>query len=311
MNYYQNLSILHTFWKSGTIRNSMLALIAAFALGGSSVMLSGCASQSTSPSTSNTEAALPDAAQGANSRDAADILAASEGTSTGGSGMVFSDAMTLGHGDLIPDANVLSSPSDTTTVHVATISRSFNKNGYSFSGTWTHTWTFYDANGNAMPKFIKGQTNSVTITSHGQHTVSTTRVSLTDSSNGTWTVSNLIAEPDSATLNGTLTRAGQASLIASGKTYSHTFTKNWTNDILVKVYDVWMGENVSYLLGDGNSDFKAVGFKDSTFERQVSIVYNGDGTATLTITRTSGDGKTDTFTIDVRYGIWKADIRIS
>jgi hypothetical protein len=288
----------------------MLVLIAAFALGGSSMMMSGCATQATSPSASNTEASLPDAVQANNSRDAADVLAAGVGTTTGGSGMVFSDAMTLAHGDVIPDAKVLSSLSDTTTVHIATVTRTFNKNNYSFSGTWMHTWTFYDANGNAMPKFIKGTTNSVTITSHGQHTVSTPRVSVADSSNGSWTVSNLIAEPDSATLNGTLTRAGETTRLANGTTFAHTFTINWTNDTVVKVYDAWMAENVSFLLGTGSSDFKAVGFKDSTFERQVSIVYNGDGTATLTVTRTSGDGKTDTFTIDVRYGIWLRDIRI-
>lgn len=316
MQYYQNLSIFHTFWKSGALRrtnaarNSMIALIAALAFGGSSMLLSGCASQATSPSMSNTEASMPDAVQANNSRDAADVIAASVGTSTGGAGMVFSDAMTLAHGDVIPDANVLSSPSDTTTVHVATVTRTFNKNGYSFSGTWTHTWTYYDINGNAMPKFIKGTTNSVTITTHGQHTVSTNRVNLADSSNGTWTVSNLIAEPDSATLNGTLTRAGETTKLLNGSSFTHTFTMNWTNDILVKVYDSWMAEDVSFLLGTGNSDFKAVGFKDSSFERQVSIVYNGDGTATLTITRTSGDGKTDTFTIDVRYGIWLRDDHI-
>lgn len=258
----------------------------------------------------NTEANLPDAVQGANSRDVSDVVAASVGTSSGGSGMIFTDAMTLAHGQTIPDANVISSQSDTTTVHVATVTRTFTKNGYSYSGTWTHTWTFYDANGNAMPKFIKGTTDKITVVSHGQHTVSTPRVSVADSSNGSWTISNLIAEPDSATLNGTLTRAGLTTKLASGKTFSHTFTINWTNDILVKVYDPFMGENVTYLLGNASSDFKAVGFRDSTFERQISIVFNGDGTATLTVTRTSGNGKTDTFTIDVRYGIWLRDIRI-
>jgi uncharacterized protein YcfL len=309
MNYYQNLSVLNTFWKSGAIRMSFLSLVAMVALGASSMMLGGCASQSTAPS-SNTEASFPDAVQASNSRDAADVIAASVGTSSGGSGMIFSDAMTLAHGQVIPDANVLSSPSDTTTVHIATVSRSFSKNGYSYSGTWTHTWTYYDANGNAMPKFIKGQTNEVSITSHGQHTISTPRVSLSDSSNGSWTITNLIAEPDSATLNGTLTRAGETTKLSNGTTFTHTFTMNWTNDTLVKIYDNWWGGNVTYLLGTGNSDFKAVGFKDSTFERQVSIVYNGDGTATLTITRISGDGKTDTFTIDVRYGIWLRDDHI-
>ncbi len=310
MNYYQNLSILHTFWKSGAMRNGMLAIIAVIALSASTAMLTGCAQQATSPSSSTAEASLPDAVQANNSRDAADVIAASVGTSTGGAGMIFSDAMTLAHGDAIPDAVIHTLSNDTTTVHIATVTRTFSKNNYSFSGTWTHTWIYYNANGIAMPKFIKDSTNSVTITSQGKHTISTTRVSLDDSSNGTWTISNLIAEPDSATLNGTLTRAGETTKLLNGTTFTHTFTMNWTSDTLVKVYDGWMAENVSFLLGTGSSDFKAVGFKDSTFERQVSIVYNGDGTATLTITRTSGDGKTDTFTIDVRYGIWLRDIRI-
>jgi hypothetical protein len=307
MNYYQNLSLLTTYWKSGAMRTGILAMVAVLALGSSSMMLGGC-KQASSPS--DGEASMPDAVQAANSRNAVDVLATSEGTTSGGTGMIFTDAMTLAHGQAIPDANVTSSQSDTTTVHVATVTRTFTKNGYSYSGTWTHTWTFYDANGNAMPKFIKGTTDKISVASHGMHTVSTPRVSVDDSSNGSWTISNLIAEPDSATLNGTLTRAGETTKLANGKTFTHTFTINWTNDILVKVYDPFMGENVTYLLGNGSSDFKAVGFRDSTFERQVSIVYNGDGTATLTVTRTSGDGKTDTFTIDVRYGIWLRDVRI-
>ena len=90
MQYYQNLSILTTFWKSGFIRNGMFAILAAFALFASSITMSGCASDATSPSMSNTEASLPDAAQADNSRDAADVLAASVGTSSGGAGMVFS-----------------------------------------------------------------------------------------------------------------------------------------------------------------------------------------------------------------------------
>jgi hypothetical protein len=302
MNYLQHLTILNTYWKSGAIRGSLLGVIGALALG-----LASCAQQATSPS-SNTEASLSDAAQASNSRDASDILAASVGTSSGGSGMVFSDAMTLARGGAIPDAIVKVTANDT--IHSATVTRSKSKNGYDYSGIWTHTWTFYDASGNAMPSFIKGQTDKIVITSHGQHTVSMPRVGLDDSSSGTWTISNLIAEPDSATLNGTLSRAGQTTRLLNGKTYTHSFTMNWTNDVLVKVYDPLMADSVMYLLGTGSSDFNAVGFKDSTFERQVNFVFNGDGTATLTITRTSGNGKTDTFTIDVRYGIWLRDIRL-
>ncbi|HET6400892.1 MAG TPA: hypothetical protein VFH95_05770 [Candidatus Kapabacteria bacterium] len=310
MNYLNNFSTFtafcNVFLKSGALRGGMLALVAGLTLGASSAMLSSCATQSTAPSS---EASLTDAAQAANSRDAADVLAASVGTSSGGAGMVFVDAMTLAQGQTIPDA-IVHTLSDTATVHTATVTRSRTWNGYSYSGTWTHTWIYYDANGNPMPKFIKGQTDSVVITSQGQHTITTPRVSLSDSSQGTWTISDLIASPDSATLNGTLTRAGQTTRLASGNTLTHSFTMNWTNDVLAKGLDNDMDMEVAYLLGNASSDFKAVGFKGANFERQVAIVFHGDGTATLTVTRTSGNGTVDTFTIDVKRGIWLRDEHI-
>jgi len=302
MNYLNNFSAFKVFWKSGAIRYGMLALIAGLTFG-----LASCAQQATPPSS---EANLTDAAQAQNSSDAADVLAASVGTSSGGSGMVFVDAMTLAHGQAIPDAIVKGLSNDTSTVHTVTVTRTKTKNGYGFSGTWTHTWVYYDANGNPMPKFIRGQTDSVVITSSGEHSIETPRVSLVDSSRGTWTISNLIAEPDSATLNGTLTRAGQTTRLKSGNTMTHSFTMNWTNDILVKALDKDWDEDVAYLLGNASSDFKATGFKGKTFERQVAIVFHGDGTATLTVTRTSGNGKTDTFTIDVKRGTWTRDDHI-
>ena len=298
MNYINSISILNEYRKSGLVRNSILALAVFLVIG-----LGSCAQQ-TQPSSG--ESSLSDGAQAVNSRDAADVTAASVGTTSGGSGMIFSDAMTLAQGNVIPDAVVKTVTNDT--VHVVTVTRSKSIDGYSFNGTWTHTYTFYDANGNAMPKFVKGTTDKVVITSQGQHTINTPRVSLNDSSAGTWTISNLIAEPDSATLNGTLSRAGQTVKTPSGHIFTHSFTMNWTNDTLVKVYDALFGEDVTYLLGTGSSTFNATGVKDTTFERQVSIVYTGDGNATLTITRTSGNGKTDTFTIDVKHGIWLRDI---
>ncbi|GEM_PF-2426034 len=308
MNYLHHISILKIYWKSGALRANVLAGFGALVFVCSAAMISGCATQSTAPAQS--EAAQPDAVQASNSRDAADILAASVGTSSGGTGMVFVDAMTLAQGQPIPDAIVKTLTSDTSTVHTVTVTRSKTKNGYGYSGTWTHTWVYYDANGNPMPKFIKGQTDSIVISSVGEHTITTPRVSLADSSRGMWTISNLVAAPDSATLNGTLTRAGQTSRLASGKTYTHTFTINWTNDILVKTHDNDWDEDVAYLLGNGSSDFKAVGFNGNSFERAVSIVYHGDGTATLTVTRTSGNGTVDTFTIDAKRGIWLRDDHI-
>ena len=299
MNNSLNLYWLTLYFRSGAWKKALVAIVAAFTLG-----LASCA-QPTSTPQSSFESTQPDAVQAANSQDAADITASDLGTESGGAGMVLGDALTLAHGGMIPDAVVKRDASDTSTVHSVTVTRSKSKNGYGFSGTWTHTWTLYDASGNAMPKFVKGQTDKIVITTYGVHTVTTPRVESADSSIGTWTISNLIAEPDSATLNGTLTRAGSITKSPANQVKSHTFTMNWTNDILVKGFDNDVNDTVVYILGNANSDFKATGFKGNTFERQINIVFHGDGTATLTITRTSGNGKTDTFTIDVKRGIWK------
>ena len=280
------------------LKRSLLALVSLFALG-----LASCA-QTNTPASS--EASQSAAVQADYSRDAADLAATAVGTSSGGSGMVFDDAMTIASGANIPDA-VMKPQSDTATIHTATVTRSKTWGNYTYSGTWTHTWEFFDASGNPMPKFIKGQTDKVAITTRGQHTSSTLRVSVDDSSSGTWTISNLIASPNAPTLNGTLTRAGLTTRLLNGKTIQHTFTINWTNDTLIRTDDHDGDGEVTYLLGTGNSDFKAIGPNGGSFDRQVNIVFHGDGTATLNVTRTSGNGKVDTFTIDVKRGLWLRD----
>ncbi len=88
---------------------------------------------------------------------------------------------------------------------------------------------------------------------------------------------------------------------------SHTFTINWTNDIIVKKLDKDLDDTIAVLLGTASSDLKVTNFNGKSFERQVSILFHGDGTATLTVTRTSANGKVDTITIDVKRGIWMRD----
>jgi hypothetical protein len=245
------------------------------------------------------------------SRDAADVSATSIGTESGGAGVAFLDALTLAEGKDIQGAIVKGGvPQSDDTIHTATVTRSKNKNGYGYSGSWTHTWIFRMADGTAMPHFVKGVTNEVDITTKGQHDITTPRLHVADSSNGSWAITNLIAQPNAATLNGAFTRAGGTVNSASGKTRSHTYTISFTNDLLIRTYDDELKDTVVYLQGNANSDFQAVGFKGQTFERKVDIVFNGDGTATLTVTRTSGNGKTDTFTIDVKKGIWLRDGKI-
>jgi hypothetical protein len=105
-------------------------------------------------------------------------------------------------------------------------------------------------------------------------------------------------------LNGSFTRFAENTHLKNGKTMSHNFTINFTNDILVKGLDKDDDDTVAYLLGSATSDLKVSKYDGKSFERQVAIAFHGDGTATLTITRISGNGKVDIITVDARKGLW-------
>lgn len=312
MNYLHNLTLLFNYLRSGGWRFATkrlqpilvwinpLTIVATVALG---VAIAGCA-QPSAPSAP--ESAQAESVQLANSQAAADLTASAMGTESGGSGMVFADALHLAHGEPIPDAILRHHfGNDSANVHIVTVTRTKTRNGFGYSGTWTHTWVFFDAAGDTMPRFIKGQTDKIVMTSSGQHTTNTPRVSTDDSSSGAWVISGLVTRPDSAILNGTLTRAGQTTHLKDGKTMTHSFTINFANDTLIRTVDKEdMDDTVAYLLGSASSDFKATNFNGVSFERQIAIVFHGDGTATLTITRTSSNGQTDTHTVDVKRGLW-------
>ena len=79
---------------------------------------------------------------------------------------------------------------------------------------------------------------------------------------------------------------------------------NFVNDTIVKDADGY-----TRLQGPATSHFEALTPKGYTIIRDTKIQFNGDGPATLEITRTSGDGTVDTYTIDVKVGKFKAKIR--
>ncbi|MDP4199210.1 MAG: hypothetical protein Q8922_05565 [Bacteroidota bacterium] len=288
-----------------TWKKLLFTMAGALAIG-----LASCA-QPSAPTTNNAEAAQPASVQAANSETAADMTAAAVGTESGGAGMVFLDALTLAEGGRIDGAIIKGQvPLSDSTLHTVTVTRTRSNGKVSYSGTWTHTWAYLDVNGDTMPRFIKGQTDKIVITSYGQHSLTNPRISTDDSSRGSWTISGLVAHPDSATLNGSLTRFGDRTRLKNGSTMSHLFTVDFTNDVLVKGLDRDNDDTVAYLLGNASSDFKVTNFNGRSFERQTAIVFHGDGTATLTITRTSANGTVDTITIDVRKGIWLRDDHI-
>jgi len=251
------------------------------------------------------------------SQAAADVTATAIGVKTDGAGAILTDALSIGNGGTVSTTEELGKDSpqsrDTsydpiTKLHTITFTRNGSKNNFSFSGQHIYTYTFYDVSGTAMAHYQKGVTDKLVITEKGGHTATTPRASIIDSSNGTWTITGLASTTADPVLNGTFNRAGQTTLTTawnSGRVITHTFTINYTNDTMKR--DLLDG--YVYLIGTGNSSFAAVGPKGGTFTRTVQITFNADATATLLVTRTSGDGTVDTFTIDVKQGFWLRDGR--
>ena len=251
--------------------------------------------------------------QAYDSQASADVTAAAIGTKTDGAGAILTDAWTLGNGGTVSSSAELGKDSpqsrDTsydpnTKVHTITFTRNYSANGYTISGRHVYTYVFYDASGNAMEGWIKGTTDKLVITEVGNHNAATPRATVADSSNGNWTIVGFATQ--APVLNGSFTRSGQSTLNTPwnpGRTITHTFTINYTNDAFNRAQD---GD--IYLTGNANSSFAATSPKGN-FTRTAQITFNNDQTATLNVTRTSGNGTVDTYTIDVKQGFWLRDGR--
>ncbi len=255
--------------------------------------------------------------QAYDSQAAADVTATAIGAKTDGAGAILTDALSIGKGGSVSSAQELgkdspqsrdSSYDPITKLHTITFTRSASANGFSFNGQHVYTYTFYDTTGAPMAHYQKGVTDKLVIGEKGGHTATTPRAAIIDSSNGSWTITGLASTTGDPVLNGTFKRAGQTTLNTAwnpGRVITHTFTINYTNDTMKRD----LIDGYVYLIGTGNSSFTAVGPKGGTFTRTVQITFNADATATLLVTRTTGDGSVDTFTIDVKQGFWLRDGR--
>jgi hypothetical protein len=253
----------------------------------------------------------PASSQEYDSEAAADITASSLGTESGGAGNSFADVQALSKGDEIPGIIVAkNSPmshsvsyDSTTGLHTVTVERGGTHGKYSFSDTIIYQYTYYDASGNFMQKFQKGVTDKVTVSFTKQRSKDIgERVDIDNSASGNWTVVNLTSiQP---LFNGTFSRNGTDVFHTANngdRTLTHSFSITFVNDTLVKDGD---GKHV-YLQGPATSHFEATTPKGYNVVRDTKITFNGDGTAFLDVTRTSGDGTVDTYTIDVKVGYWK------
>jgi hypothetical protein len=292
------------FTKQSTKETSMnkfnIAFVKAFTLAFAimvGALIVGC--KSTTEPTANEEY---------DSEAAADITAASLGTESGGAGNNFADVQNLVNGNdingIVPGkSNPMSRSAQYDSVtgkHTITVYRGKTLGKYQFSDSITYVYIYYDASGAFMKNFQKGVTDAISVSFTKARSRSVgDRLDVDADAAGNWKVTNIISGPP--LFNGTFTRSGTEIFHTEkngDRTFTHSFNIAFINDTIVK-----NGDHV-YLEGPAESHFEATTPKYN-FARDTKIVFNGDGTAFLDIKRTSGDGSTDEYTIDVKVGFWK------
>ncbi len=246
------------------------------------------------------------------SQAAADLQASALGTESGGAGVSFADVNSLSQSGFIAGTMFDSKGSNpmsrdtsfdpVTKLHTLVITRSDTVGKYSFNALITYQYTFYDASGAAMDKFVKGVTDKITVSVAKQKSKDFgDRLDVDNTASGNWTITSILS--GTPVLNGTFSRNGTVvfrTLANGDRTFTHSFTINFVGDILVKDADKHV-----YLKGPATSHFEATTAKGYNVIRDTKITFNGDGTALLEVTRTSGDGTVDTYTIDVKVGVFK------
>jgi hypothetical protein len=252
----------------------------------------------------------PDENQAYDSEAAADITAASLGNESGGAGVNFADVSTLIDKGAISSEivskggtpkSIDSSYNDATGEHTLTITRSIDWGQFNFDATIVYKYTFFDAAGQFSRFYQKGTTNKITISVSKQRSLDKgERLDADDAASGSWIIDNIVS--GTPILNGTYTRDGSVTFHSPNNKDRHlsfTLSFNFTNDTIVKSDD---GKH-TYLKGTATSDFSATTDKYE-FTRHTDITFDGEGMANLIITRTSGDGNTETHEVDVKVGRW-------
>lgn len=256
----------------------------------------------------------PEYLQEYDSEAAADMNASALGTDAGGAGVGFDDAYTLAM-----DGNIPMSTSDgksatpqtrvktfdpVTKLHTLVISRDKSNDKFDFHADITYTYTFYDASGNKMDSLIKGQTDKIVMTMSKDRTGSKgERIDVEDNASGTWTITGILSGVP--ILDGTYNRDGIITFHTQNngdRTMTYALSVDFDNDKIIRKDDG--NGKYTYLEGPATSHFEAITPKGYEVVRDTKITFNGDGTATLEVTRTSGDGSVDTYTIDVKVGKW-------
>jgi hypothetical protein len=150
-----------------------------------------------------------------------------------------------------------------------TVTKSFAGSDFSWSRTANWSWIVNCDSNNAY--------NNVVFTESGTSSFEGPRIEWTATHGGSFTVSNLAVSEANFIVNGSMTRnaVGTVSSRRRSGNYSSTIVHNWTNISVNK-------DSRSIVSGTGSVNYNGT-IEGNTISRTGTLVYNGDGTATLTM----------------------------
>ena len=288
------LELSHFFLGFYKIMNKVISLFLAASL----FILAGCEKDETTQSID----------ERTNSEASADVMATTIGQETGGAGVIAQDASNLAegfsfsNGTIAKDSKVLSMDSTydpTTKTHTVTLLRNKSFGEFSYNALITYNYIFFTGPV-ATPGFTKGVTDEISILVNGKHQVNTPRINTDDSSHVEFLGTGMAAGGVPPTLNGTYWRGGTHTITKAlqGKVITVDQTITFTNCELRRPTD----STVS-ITGVATGNYNATGGGGGAVSRSTVATFNGDGTATLAMTRTN-QGGTDSCLIDVKTGKW-------
>lgn len=150
-----------------------------------------------------------------------------------------------------------------------TVMRSATGTGFAWSRTANWTWVVNCDVNNAY--------NNVVFTEGGNSTYYGPRVDWTATHTGSFTVTNLLVSEPNYIVNGSMTRnaTGAVTTRRRSENYSSTIVHSWANVNVDKT-------SRSIVSGSGAVNYSGT-MAGNTVTRTGSLVYNGNGTATLTM----------------------------
>lgn len=242
-----------------------------------------------------------------NSEATGDVIATTIGQETGGAGIIAQDASNLAEGfsfgnEAYKKQQVLaiidSSYDDATKTHIVTVERNRTLGDHSFSSLVTYRYV-YHTGPVATAEFTKGVTDKIVIATNGRQQVNTPRINSTDSSAANFILKGIAAGGPPPTLSGEYWRGGThtPTKALQGKTITVDQTITFTNCSIARA------DSTISITGTGTASYQATGGPGGTTNRNVKINFNGDGTATLAMTRIK-DGTTDSCMVDIKTGRW-------